>query len=116
MPPATRERLVREFIRLALPLVGASPGKKLRAESEMARLISTFDRELLQIAATTAEDPEFQMAAWLRNLASLPAGSTISRETARIRISLGLLPRPRGSFVLEHPVFPIPENPQTKDT
>lgn len=108
--------LVRQFIRLGRSLERALPGERPRAEREMARLVSTFERELLQIATTAVDDMELQLAAWLRDLASLPTGTTISREFPWIRASLRMLPRPRGSYVLEDPAYPLPDKPLTSDS
>jgi hypothetical protein len=113
--PERRELLVRKFLRLGRSLEGALPGKEPRAESEMARLVSAFDRQLLEIAASATGDAELQLAAWLRDLASLPAGSTINKEFTWIRVSLQLLPRTRGSFVLDAPTYPIPGRPLTRN-
>jgi hypothetical protein len=107
--------LVRKFIRLGRALEGVLPGEDPRAESEMGRLVSTFDRELLEISASAAGAPELQLAAWLRDLASLPAGSKITKDFSWIRVSLQLLPRPRGSFVLEPPTYPIPGRPTIRN-
>lgn len=82
----------------------ALPGEFPRAESEMAKLVGRFDRELLQIAATAESGAELQLAAWLGNLASLPSGSARRSEYAWIRCALNQVPRPRGSCVLEQSV------------
>lgn len=115
MTPERRELLVRKFLRLGRSLEGVLPGKEPRAESEMARLVSAFDRELLEIAATAAGNAELQLAAWLRDLASLPAGSTINKEFTWIKVSFQLLPRTRGNFVLSAPTYPIPGRPLTRN-
>ena len=107
IPPTRREALVRKFIRLGRSLERALPGERPQAESEIAKLVNSSDRELLEIAATAAGDAELQMAAWLKDLASLPTGSTITREFPWIRVSLCLLPRPRGSFVLDAAAYPV---------
>ena len=115
MTPARRELLVRKFVRLGRSLEGVLPGKEPRAESEMARLVSAYDRELLEIAASASGNAELQLAAWLRDLASLPVGSTITKEFSWIKVSLQRLPRPRGSFVLNAPTHPIPEHLLTRN-
>lgn len=113
--PARRALLVQKFIRIGQSLERVLPGENPRAESEMARLVSDSDRDLLEIASTAAGDVELQLAQWLRDLASLPAGSTFTRELSWIRIRMSLLPRPRGSFVLDAPAYPIPEDTAARE-
>jgi hypothetical protein len=115
IPPSRRTIIVQKFIRIGRSLEQVLPGENPRAESEMASLVSKSDRDLLEIAATASDDVELQLANWLRDLASLPAGSTIRRELLWIRIRLNLLPRPRGSFVLDAPAYPIPEDTVTRE-
>lgn len=81
----------------------------------MAKLVQSFDRELLQIAATANGDAELQLAAWLKNLASLPNGGESRPEYAWIRSCLNQLPRPRGSYLLEAAVFLSKESLETSD-
>ena len=105
MSPDKRRKIVRAFIQLGRVLELVVPGEIPSAENEMAMLVRTFDRELFHIAATAEGDEELQLAAWLKNLASLPNGSTGRSEYTWIRASLSLSPRPRGSGVLEAAVY-----------
>lgn len=108
IPHGRRESLVRKFIRLGRALEGALPGERPQAEARIGQLVGSYDRELLEIAATAAGDAELQLAAWLRDLASMPNGATIGKELSWIRVSMRLLPRPRGSFLLGRATYSVP--------